>query len=520
MVLPCLPLNIGFLTSNLLAAYYYCLVRKQISALFKQLHYYDYLIGIVLALSLLLRLSFLDLPFSGESFRDYLVGHNIVSHNELLINGPNNAVLGVPNGPVYYYFIALLLLLHDDIIWLSVANILLQCLILLLIYLAGKKLFSPFSGLMAASITSISESFLQQSYYTWQPYSMQPFLYLSLFFFLKAWDSKSKRNYYFGLAMMLIAGAIHNSAYAYLPAFLWLGYKQWKKSGKPIFKFLIPVGLSAVCIVLTNGPFFLSSGGPSKGLDLRGTLQSLTPMLNEAIDSLFTAPELLPWIIILVFLAYQSLQSHHKKINMLLLLSLQPVIFLALMAPSARPWEFYFISGLPLLLLAFSGLFSNPSIKQAPLIAVVTLLMIFSLKPGKDFFRQRYNPDPNILAHPIATYLKENKEIGTNFQIRSLYRFVGNTALDDLPIWWALQKQTGHKYLSNTEDQALASLKRPMGQHIFVICDNRWPNTTAECNKYIQLLKQIETSEVIMENAVFKVLLFKMQTTQTAPYNT
>ena len=204
---------------------------------------FDVLFIILILASFAVKMTSFDYPFTasgGEAGRDYLIASHSLQYKEFPLVAPFSgpAEGRVPNSPLYYYFLTSLLVIDNSVLSLELASIILQFLIILFVYILGRKAFGPAPGFIAAFIFSIilistfREGLWHESY-IWPLYIMRTFVHLS---YLLLFLSYVKKNYAIlltGIIAFIIASVMHSSAFAMLPLFLIVAFfilKSMKKS--------------------------------------------------------------------------------------------------------------------------------------------------------------------------------------------------------------------------------------------------------------------------------------------------
>ncbi|MDP2649830.1 MAG: glycosyltransferase family 39 protein [bacterium] len=131
------------------------------------------------------------MTFLGDEGRDVLVVYNIL-HGNLTLLGPNASVGGFFLGPIYYYFMAPFLLLFNYnpvgpavmVAFFGVATV-------WLVYKIGSEFFDKRTGILAASLYTISPIVIAYSRSSWNPNLMPFFSLLTLYVLYKAVKNSS-----------------------------------------------------------------------------------------------------------------------------------------------------------------------------------------------------------------------------------------------------------------------------------------------------------------------------------------
>lgn len=142
------------------------------------------------------------------------------SLKELPLEGPGSSIEGMHHGAFYYYLLfpaALLSGFHPygPTLFIVVLNII----ALYLIFLCGKKLFDPITGLLAAFIIAGSSFIVYHSRFVWNNNLTIFFFLLALFSFSQIREGKQKYWPLFGFAAAA-ATQIHNVTYFWVLIFL------------------------------------------------------------------------------------------------------------------------------------------------------------------------------------------------------------------------------------------------------------------------------------------------------------
>lgn len=218
---------------------------------------YTILIFLLLIVSLFFRLSRLEYPIIhtskwGDGTRDYLVAHYIRQFGEMPLIGPFNLLFesGIRNSPLYYYILAIFLMPNDNLMTLSVINILLSVLTIGLIYLVGKTFFGNLVGFISALLFSFTPEVLRQSEFIWQPYLMQPFAYLSLFLLIFSFIKKSYMLSILSLATLAFSIALHNAAVSWLPQFILVSFYLIKSLKKGVMFYFAAILTPALVFIV------------------------------------------------------------------------------------------------------------------------------------------------------------------------------------------------------------------------------------------------------------------------------
>jgi len=181
--------------------------------------------------------------------RDYLVVHHMVAYGEYPLRGPDSA-WGRLNSPAYFYLIAAPLFLWDSFVVLGFFNVILQLLALLFVFMLARILFGTGTAFIAATLFGFTLAVLFQSAFIWQPHVMQSFVILSYILLALGYTKKKFIYIISSIAFFSFSVALHNSALAVAPFFLFfllLGIKNlggsMKHYGIAAFTCIVSFGL-------------------------------------------------------------------------------------------------------------------------------------------------------------------------------------------------------------------------------------------------------------------------------------
>ena len=203
-------------------------------------HRYKIILLTILLLAAILRLYRISdyMTFLGDEGRDLIEVKKILS-GDLVFLGPRSSAADFYYGPVYFYFITpFLWLFNYDPAGPAVFIALLGILTVYLVYFVGKKFFDIRTGLIAASLYTVSPLVIAYSRSSWNP---NPMPFVSLLLLLVTHIAiKSKSEKLFIISGLLLGIAIQLQ---YLALFLGmvfvfftvLGIFEEKKIGKVLF---------------------------------------------------------------------------------------------------------------------------------------------------------------------------------------------------------------------------------------------------------------------------------------------
>lgn len=285
----------------------------------------------VLLLNLIIRFRYLDYPltaYEGDGMANFLVAYHIAHFNEHILVGPyNSGSMDVfKYSPFYYYSLAFFVAIFKEPLFLWAVNILLQLMILAGIFLFGEKAFGLGRGLVASFIFGFTPFVLDQSYFIWQPYVSEFFIYLALFLLYFSWIKKNFLLLLISAECMALAITSHTMAFAILPVYallvLILLKSQVMKLTKLLILFLVPF-LSGVFLHLPTvyAQNTQGSNGQIYEAVVKSPAQFLENLYRVLIDYVWIAsyipfkrgPEVLA--IIFLFLISCLIYFRSRKVN-------------------------------------------------------------------------------------------------------------------------------------------------------------------------------------------------------------
>ncbi len=221
------------------------------------------------------------LMFLGDQGRDALIVARIFKEFDPVLIGPVTSVGNLYLGPLYYYFML-------PFLWLSYpsplgpvyAVAIFSTLNLFLLYHVGKKMFSPLTGLIAATIMAFSASAIELSRFSWNP-NLAPLLSTLMIYFI--WQTR--KNYRYWLLVSSVFSAIIQLHYLTLltgvSAFLLWLFSSFKLHQKPI------IVKEKLKTTLLAGLIFILSLTPQLVFDLRHNAANIS-----ALGKMFTQEEI------------------------------------------------------------------------------------------------------------------------------------------------------------------------------------------------------------------------------------
>ncbi|MEX0878037.1 MAG: glycosyltransferase family 39 protein [Candidatus Spechtbacterales bacterium] len=355
-----------------------------ISNLVKKLSISEYLFIFLIASILAIGIVNLDYPLDlsdGDSARDYLIARSISRGESLPLVGPWNAGFGtMVNSPFYYYLLALFLFIYDSYIYLNLINLLFFLASIIIYYLIAKKLFNKYVALISSlAFVSVPVIYLQ-SMYIWQPHLMYPFYLLSFLFLIKAYQDRSNKFVHLGIVSIIIAGALHNSAYSFLPVFLvlsmWIIYKNKPKLSQ-VFKPVITVVATFLVFYAPNIILFYKQENKTQAsfsgfLKLNYAWDQLLAVFKQFLSFLsFSSIKIFHPLLFLYFLyllfiiiyAFDKNKKTTKTLAVVIFIAVQP--FLAFVLFGVKEFHIHYFSVVfaPLYIFAVGLIFSLDKIK-------------------------------------------------------------------------------------------------------------------------------------------------------------
>ncbi len=132
------------------------------------------------------------LTFLGDEGRDALVVKRMLVEKKFTLLGPTASVGGFFLGPIYYYFMMpFLALWRLDPTGPAVMVALSGVATIYLVWRLGSELFSPLTGMIAASLYAFSPLVIAYSRHSWNP-NLVPFFATLLIFFLWKWSKDGR----------------------------------------------------------------------------------------------------------------------------------------------------------------------------------------------------------------------------------------------------------------------------------------------------------------------------------------
>jgi len=207
----------------------------------KHISFYShkFIIVLILFISLLLRINVFTHSGSPSYYyiqpdyaRDYLIANHIIKYHEFPLDIHSSP--GTVGPPTYFYLLSFFLFLKNNIVFLGFINIFLQIAVLISIYLLARAIFNKETGLISLILYGLNPQIVDQSYFVWQPWVMQPFLLLSYLFLFLAYKKRNYKLLISSIGLFVFSLAIHSSPFALLPAFIVLAFYVLRSQKKQI----------------------------------------------------------------------------------------------------------------------------------------------------------------------------------------------------------------------------------------------------------------------------------------------
>lgn len=453
--------------------------------------------AILLATLLLFRLLAFDYPLANaEAQRDFLVGKHILAYRELPLTGScclwNGAFGKIRNNPVYYYLIALILLLKRDILFLSLVNIVFQLLTIVFIYHLAKNLFSEKTALLATVLYGLSWEYAQHARFFWQPYAMEPFVYLSYTLLLFAFLKKRYLLLLLSTFFFFLAASLHNSVYGILPTFTLLTLLILRLLKQPKKSYLFVFLVAFVSFAIFYAPWFIHSFWQPGRATLffnaakpflvspavfMSRLMENTSLLLKSFFLNLDVRGLLPIFLLSLFAYVRLCKRRKERIAMVILVGAILQFLVVSSLPQATVWSFYFlpIFGLLAILIAelITAVPSNSTpLRMAKVLLIILLVKVFSL----NFQYVRNSRFANLAsAHAVVGAMRETieKENINQREFRmAVYPPMGESPpTSDLPFWVFLEEELNQKFVTIVDaDNSYKLINKDA--YIFVVCQS------------------------------------------------
>lgn len=339
--------------------------------------------------SFLVRIIRFDYPLSfgfawGDGTRDFFVASHILKYGELSLLGPFNLLseMGVKNSPVYFYLLSLILILFNNILTLSLVNILLQVGVVILIYLISKKLFDQKTALLSMILFSFNFEILHLADFIWQPNLMMPLALAGWYLWLSGFLTRS-------MVIFSLAFAIHNSAFPWVLTFLALSIKNKRTILVLIISLLI--FFMPVLIYFKLKGFNFNFGVSNLYiLSLKEYLLNLQTNTLTILTALnMSSPIILLITTILTARFFKKIKDLKLKKNIILLLvlSVLPIVFASLFSKIRLH---YLLLSIPSIIVLISKLITSQKSKIA--LIVITIIYLYFLSSGLKFLENSDTP--------------------------------------------------------------------------------------------------------------------------------
>ena len=450
---------------------------------------------LILVLSFLIRIIRVDYPLSngfawGDGTRDFLVSSHIVKYGEFPLVGPHNLLTdsGIKNSsPIYFYLLALFLTVYNNILTLSVVNILLQVVLIARIFFTVKILFNQKTAFISILLYSFNWEVLHQSDYIWQPNLMLPLMGLSCYLLVLSFLKKDYPKLLWSIFLLVLAFAIHNSAFPWVPAFLFLivlVINKWKFSFKEkigIFSVFIFSSIIFYLPVLKYSLNNLSFQPGNNKLALANFGEYFANFYSN-ITQIFSALNLnnpitlsLPGILTIIY--FLKAKDNKKKLMlMLIILAILPIIFASFFDKIRLH---YLILSMPALIIFISRLIVVSKNGVAVYVLTLTFFTIISgwfkfLSPYPLFTNQKMIASVSETIKVELTNIQKNKGYKdfSFFQIRS---YALSQTLFDYPLLDSvfiipLEEILNQKLSSVSNESYFNHIQTGKTDYILVVC--------------------------------------------------
>ena len=326
----------------------------------------DYLFLLILVLvGVVIRLDGItsgDFPFLFDNGRDLLAVKNIVVDKKLTLLGPFSGLQGVFQSPLWYYLLAIPFILSGgDPRAMMLFMVFLGLLGIILAYFLGRELFGRKFALVLALLLTFAPSAVFLSRIAWPPYPI-PYLMIPFYFFLfRAVSGNSPSWVWAGFFGGIIAQVEIAYGLFLLPVIFlsFVFFRRKDQSFKYLLGAIIAFGLNFLPQVffdlrheflMTKAVFGLFSG-QSRGLGvvipfperIFHRLKELQWITVESLGRGSLASYLI-FITVILETLYLFLKREKKKLKVVLLLLLAPLVFfLSFLIYPYVAWSHYWI---------------------------------------------------------------------------------------------------------------------------------------------------------------------------------
>ncbi len=460
-------------------------------------------------------------PSNPEVFRDYAISRHIALYDDRPLTGPYNSIFpALRNSPTYPYFWAPFVLVQDNLIFLTVVNVLLQALGLVFLFLLGRQLFGPAAASIGVILYALSWTFFSHTTEVWQVYTMQPILFLGLWLFVKSLYDKNRWLLAVGIGIITLAGTFHYAVFALLPLLIVIAMIRLWKIGFRSSGILIPPLAATIVGLLCYAPVFISMQKAGVPLSLSGSgdsvlVSSLTDYFKNFFDNCkkfldaFFVPfgskplwrTVAAWVLLLVsvFSVIRTIFVDRKsKIFRIFLLGLflvlQPLLFSAIF--KAALWQYYFVPvfGIFALLIGYiiRYLFAESAaawIIRSVIIAALVVVFsanfyIFTLEPTKAAALESDRIMINSIATSIDTYKREHALSDNTFFQFWVYPKGNPYRGHDAHFLTLLEKHYNDRFITLL-DSGNGYQNENQGLLYFYVCDNFSVLEQPECINFI-----------------------------------
>lgn len=226
---------------------------------FRQIDIWDFLFVIYLLMIFVTGLNFpFDPVAEAEIGRDYLVASHVVDYGDFPLQGPNNSLVKfLPHSPFYYYFLASLLSVNNDVLFLKTANIYLQLVSIIAIYLLAKAMFGSKTALLASAFLMLNNRTLYSFAYHVHPGFVNPFLSLSYLLLFIGYLKKELIFVLISIFLFVSSAALHMGPVIVLPAYALAGLFVLRGQNKDFRDYFLCFFFGITLFMLYWFPFFV-----------------------------------------------------------------------------------------------------------------------------------------------------------------------------------------------------------------------------------------------------------------------
>ncbi len=503
----------------------------------------------VLALFTWQSVRLIDYPKNPEVFRDYLISRHIIQYSERPLTGPYNMIFpALRNSPTYPYLWAIFSAISFNPVFLTLINIAMQVIGMWCLYLVGKRLFGTAAAAFGLSIYAATWVWFTYTTEVWQPYTMQAFLLIGLWLFVKALQERQYWTLNFAFVVLVFAATFHYSVFAILPALTIIAWYRIYRDYKSFWALTGPLLSMAIAGGLFYLPVFINlwqQGGTTATLGASNLIvDSAAKYLVHfsenvwlVLDAFFVRFGALPlWrgialgavgtaFIAVLIQELLSERRNERVIYFLLMLAviLQPLVLSAFF--NAPRWQYYFIPVLGLTALGIGyvirTLFSDNLITWALRVALVIILIyvasgnfyVFSQKPALAQSQQEFLVIKTELVKTI-----EEVKIENGFSDYSFFQFWvyqnGNPFRSHDAQFWSLLEDHYNRQFVELINAGNGYWSTNQSQYLFFSCYNFSAYEQQDCLTFIQANNPgYEIEKTVFMQGHYSMYLAHFQTT-------